>query len=108
MDFEYGVVDQVSPLIRRIVAENPGPFTYLGTGTYIVGAGEVAVIDPGPLMDEHLAAILKATEGEKIVAILTTHTHIDHSPLAPSIEGENRRDDLWAKRSANTFRLRGG
>jgi glyoxylase-like metal-dependent hydrolase (beta-lactamase superfamily II) len=82
MSFAYGVADQVSPLIRRVVAENPGPFTYLGTGTYIVGAGEVAVIDPGPLMDDHLAALLKATEGERIVAILTTHTHIDHSPLA--------------------------
>jgi len=82
MSFAYGAADQVSPLIRRVVAENPGPFTYLGTGTYIVGAGEVAVIDPGPMMDDHLAAILKATEGERIVAILTTHTHIDHSPLA--------------------------
>ena len=88
MNFEYGAVDQVSPLIRRIVAENPGPFTYLGTGTYIVGAGEVAVIDPGPFMDEHLAAILKATEGEKIVAILTTHTHIDHSPLAHPLKAK--------------------
>ncbi len=82
MSFAYGAVDQVSPLIRRVVAENPGPFTYLGTGTYIVGAGEVAVIDPGPLMDAHLAALLRAIEGERIAAILTTHTHIDHSPLA--------------------------
>jgi glyoxylase-like metal-dependent hydrolase (beta-lactamase superfamily II) len=82
MAFEYGVVDQVSPLIRRVVANNPGPFTYLGTGTYIVGSGEVAVIDPGPLLDAHLDAILKATTRETIVAILTTHTHVDHSPLA--------------------------
>jgi glyoxylase-like metal-dependent hydrolase (beta-lactamase superfamily II) len=86
MAFAYGVADQVSPLIRRVVAENPGPFTYLGTGTYIVGRGDVAVIDPGPLMDAHLAAILKATEGERIVAILTTHTHIDHSPLASPLQ----------------------
>ena len=82
MTFDYGVVDQVSPLIRRVVANNPGPFTYLGTGTYIVGKGDVAVIDPGPLMDDHLAAISKALDGERIGAILTTHTHIDHSPLA--------------------------
>ena len=88
MTFEYGAVDQISPLIRRVVADNPGPFTYLGTGTYIVGRGEVAVIDPGPLMDDHLEAILRATEGETIVAILTTHTHIDHSPLAHPLKNQ--------------------
>ncbi len=86
MRFAYGVADQVSPLIRRVVADNPGPFTYLGTGTYIVGAGEVAVIDPGPLLDEHLAAVLKTTQGERITAIFTTHTHIDHSPLARPLQ----------------------
>lgn len=81
--FEYGKADQVSPLIRRVVANNPGPFTYLGTGTYIVGRGEVAVIDPGPDMDDHLEAILGALEpGEKITHILITHHHSDHSPLA--------------------------
>ncbi len=80
--FDYGRPDQVSPLIRRVVAQNPGPFTYLGTGTYIVGRGEVAVIDPGPADPAHLAALLAATAGERIVTILTTHTHADHSPLA--------------------------
>ena len=82
MQFEYGRPDQVSPLIRRVVANNPGPFTFLGTGTYIIGDGELAVIDPGPDDPAHLDAILKATEGETISAILITHTHIDHSPLA--------------------------
>ena len=82
MRFEYGVADQVSPSIRRVVANNPGPFTYLGTGTYIVGHGEVAVIDPGPLEAAHLDAILNTIGGERVTAILTTHTHIDHSPLA--------------------------
>jgi glyoxylase-like metal-dependent hydrolase (beta-lactamase superfamily II) len=82
MAFEYGEAQAVSPLIRRVVANNPGPFTYLGTGTYIVGRGEVAVIDPGPLLDEHLEALLAATAGERVTAILTTHTHVDHSPLA--------------------------
>ena len=80
--FEYGRADQVSPLIRRVVAHNPGPFTFTGTGTYIVGRGEVAVIDPGPDLPEHLEAILAATDGEKIAAILVTHNHADHSPLA--------------------------
>lgn len=81
-DFAYGRCDQVSPLIRRVVAANPGPFTFTGTGTYIVGQGMVAVIDPGPMLDEHLAALLRALEGETVSHILVTHTHSDHSPLA--------------------------
>jgi glyoxylase-like metal-dependent hydrolase (beta-lactamase superfamily II) len=80
--FEYGACDQVSPLIRRVVANNPGPFTFLGTGTYIIGKGQVAVIDPGPDLPEHLEAILAATAGETITDILITHHHSDHSPLA--------------------------
>ena len=79
MTFEYGRSDAVSPLIRRVVADNPGPFTFLGTGTYIVGHGEVAVIDPGPDIDAHLEAILAATAGERISHILVTHHHIDLS-----------------------------
>jgi glyoxylase-like metal-dependent hydrolase (beta-lactamase superfamily II) len=82
MDFAYGRPDQVSPLIRRVVADNPGPFTYRGTGTYIVGKGTVAVIDPGPALEAHLAALLAALEGERVSHILVTHTHADHSPLA--------------------------
>ena len=82
IEFDYGACDQVSPLIRRVVANNPGPFTFKGTGTYIVGKGEVAVIDPGPDLPDHLAAILSAVEGERITAILITHHHSDHSPLA--------------------------
>lgn len=83
IQFEYGVCDQVSPLIRRVVARNPGPFTFMGTGTYIIGRGEVAVIDPGPDLPEHLEAILAALEpGERVTHILVTHHHSDHSPLA--------------------------
>jgi glyoxylase-like metal-dependent hydrolase (beta-lactamase superfamily II) len=80
--FEYGVPEQVSPLIRRVVANNPSPFSYLGTGTYIVGRGEVAVIDPGPALPAHLDAILATIAGETVKAILVTHNHSDHSPLA--------------------------
>lgn len=80
--FTYGVVDHVSPLIRRVVANNPGPFTFTGTGTYIVGSGEVAVIDPGPADEAHLAALLDALQGERVSQILVTHSHADHSPLA--------------------------
>jgi len=82
LHFAYGRCDQASPLIRRVIANNPGPFTFLGTGTYIVGQGEVAVIDPGPDDPKHLAAILAATEGERITHIAVTHHHSDHSPLA--------------------------
>jgi glyoxylase-like metal-dependent hydrolase (beta-lactamase superfamily II) len=82
IQFEYGACDQVSPLIRRVIANNPGPFTYTGTGTYIVGRGEVAVIDPGPDDPQHLEAILAAMPGERVTAIVITHHHSDHSPLA--------------------------
>ena len=82
IDIEYGRCDQVSPLIWRVTADNPGPFTFKGTGTYIVGHGEVAVIDPGPDDAAHLAAILAAIAGETVRAIVITHHHSDHSPLA--------------------------
>lgn len=81
-DFAYGRPDPVSPLIRRVVAENPGPFTFTGTGTYIVGQGTVAVIDPGPPLAAHLEALMAALENETVSHILVTHTHADHSPLA--------------------------
>ena len=79
-DFEYGVPDVLSPLIRRVIAENPSPFTFRGTGTFIVGHGDVAVIDPGPLDENHIDSILAATKGENITHIFITHTHSDHSP----------------------------
>ena len=86
IDIDYGRCDELSPLIRRVTANNPGPFTYLGTGTYIIGRGDVAVIDPGPIDDAHLTAILAATEGERITHIPITHTHNDHSPLAAALK----------------------
>ena len=82
VEFEYGAVDQVSPMIRRVICNNPGGFTFHGTGTYIIGRGEVAVVDPGPLDDAHIAALEKAVEGETVSHILITHTHRDHSPAA--------------------------
>jgi len=86
MKFDYGVSDELSPLIRRVVAHNPSPFTYLGTGTYIIGRGHVAVVDPGPLLDEHVAAIMAALPGETVTHILITHTHSDHSPAAKPLK----------------------
>jgi glyoxylase-like metal-dependent hydrolase (beta-lactamase superfamily II) len=78
----YGAAEPVSPLVRRVIAENPSKYSYRGTGTYIVGRGEVAVIDPGPELESHREALVKALAGEKVVAILVTHCHSDHSPLA--------------------------
>jgi len=82
LDFEYGRMDQLTPNIRRVIANNPGSFSFLGTGTYIIGTGEVAVIDPGPLLDDHIRAILDGLGDEKVSHILITHTHMDHSPAA--------------------------
>jgi glyoxylase-like metal-dependent hydrolase (beta-lactamase superfamily II) len=79
---EPGRVVSLSPLVRRIVAPNPSPFTFTGTCAYIVGRGEVAVIDPGPDDPAHRAAILAAVAGERVTHVLVTHTHHDHSPGA--------------------------
>ena len=79
-DLPPGRVDPVLPGIRRIVAPNPSPFTFTGTVTYIVGHGRVAVIDPGPEDEGHVAAILEAVGDETVSHILVTHTHRDHSP----------------------------
>ncbi|WP_237215532.1 MBL fold metallo-hydrolase [Falsiroseomonas oryziterrae] len=81
----HGEAEQVAPLVRRILCANPGPFTFRGTNTYLIGRGEVAVLDPGPADAAHLAAILRATEGERITRILVTHTHRDHSPGAAAL-----------------------
>ena len=76
----------MEPLVRRLLAPNPSPFTYTGTETYMVGKGEVAVIDPGPDLPDHVEAILAAIEGERVIAILCTHTHRDHSPAARALK----------------------
>lgn len=78
----YGDAVLVSPLIRRVIAENPSKYTYRGTGTYIVGNGDVAVIDPGPILDSHRQALERALGASRVVAIVITHCHSDHSPLA--------------------------
>ena len=81
-EFRYGIVEPVTDGIRRIVARNPGPFTGPGTGTYIIGRGEVAVIDPGPMLPDHVDALLAGLGEETVSHILVTHTHADHSPAA--------------------------
>ncbi len=76
----HGEAAEVAPLVRRLLCGNPGPFTFRGTNTWLIGRGDVAVLDPGPEDPAHLAAILRATEGERITRILVSHTHRDHSP----------------------------
>lgn len=78
-----GTVERVEPLVGRLLADNPSPFTYTGTQTYFVGGAEgMAVIDPGPDSEAHLAALYAAIGDAKVVAIMCTHTHRDHSPAA--------------------------
>jgi glyoxylase-like metal-dependent hydrolase (beta-lactamase superfamily II) len=85
-DPRYGERVQVTPLIARVVADNPGPFTFTGTGTYIVGERDVAVIDPGPDLPEHIEALKRALDGRRVSHILVTHTHSDHSPAAQPLK----------------------
>lgn len=86
IDPAYGQVVQLSPLVRRVVCNNPGRFTFTGTGTYIIGRGQVAVVDPGPDDDDHVAALLAAVSGEEVSHIVITHTHNDHSPAAHALQ----------------------
>ncbi|MBV8972252.1 MAG: MBL fold metallo-hydrolase [Sphingomonadaceae bacterium] len=83
---DYGHVETLSPLVRRVLAHNPGPFTYTGTGTYIVGRGTVAIVDPGPDDPAHIAALLAAVAGETVSHLVVTHTHRDHSPAAVAVK----------------------
>lgn len=82
----YGRVEQLSPLVRRVLARNPSPFTFTGTGTYIIGRGEVAIIDPGPADPAHIDAVAEAVAGERVRFHLITHTHLDHSPAAAPLQ----------------------
>ena len=87
--FEYGASTEIAPLVRRVIAENPSKFTYHGTGTYIVGQGDVVVIDPGPSLDSHRDALWAALRGDTVRSILVTHCHADHSPLAAWLSSES-------------------
>jgi glyoxylase-like metal-dependent hydrolase (beta-lactamase superfamily II) len=82
VDAPYAKVEELEPGIARVLAHNPSAFTYYGTQTYLAGTNELAVIDPGPDLPEHLDALEKAIAGRKVAAIMCTHTHRDHSPAA--------------------------
>jgi glyoxylase-like metal-dependent hydrolase (beta-lactamase superfamily II) len=80
VDAPYAILEELEPGIARVLAHNPSAFTYYGTQTYIVGNAELAVIDPGPDLPDHLDALEKAIGGRRLLAIMCTHTHRDHSP----------------------------
>ncbi len=89
MNFEYGVPSELYPGVVRLVANNPGPFTFKGTNTYLLGQGQsVALIDPGPEDAAHLDAIMRATRGKRIASIIITHTHRDHIDGLPRLKAE--------------------
>lgn len=82
MDAPYALLERLEPGIVRVLAHNPSAFTYTGTQTYLVGEAQVAVIDPGPDLPDHVDALLGAIGGRPLAAIVCTHTHRDHSPAA--------------------------
>src|SRR3569623_3483378 len=86
LDLAADTVDEPVPVVRRVMANNPGPFTFKGTLSYIVGRGKVAIVDPGPDDPAHIGALLDAVRGEPVTHIFVTHTHRDHSPAVPAIK----------------------
>lgn len=84
----YGHAVAVAPLVQRITVNNPSPFTFHGTNSYIVGEGSVAVIDPGPEDEAHFDALMRALAGRAVSHIAVSHTHRDHSPLARRLKAE--------------------
>lgn len=87
LDVEPGTLVRLSPLVSRVLAPNPGPFTFRGTGVYILGAGaRVAVIDPGPALADHIESLKRVLGPRQVSHILITHTHRDHSPAAQALK----------------------
>ena len=84
----------VAPGVRRVLCNNPSPFTFKGTVSYVVGRGNVAIIDPGPEDPIHSAALLEAVRGETVTHIFVTHTHRDHSPAVPAIKAASGAEVL--------------
>jgi len=85
-DFPTGELIPLEPLVARVLAPNPSPYTFTGTQTHLVGTTDLAIIDPGPDDPAHLDALLAAIAGRPVTAILITHTHRDHSPLSRALK----------------------
>ncbi|HZL31433.1 MAG TPA: MBL fold metallo-hydrolase [Pseudolabrys sp.] len=86
LDLAPDTVDEPMPGLRRVMANNPSPFTFKGTISYIIGKGKVAIVDPGPNDPAHIGALLNAVRGETVTHIFVTHTHRDHSPAVPAVK----------------------
>jgi glyoxylase-like metal-dependent hydrolase (beta-lactamase superfamily II) len=86
LDLAPGRAEEVMPGVRRLLCDNPSPFTFKGTMSYIIGRGQVAIVDPGPENEAHITALLNAVRGETVTHIFVTHTHRDHSPSVPRIK----------------------
>lgn len=88
MDFAYATPEEVADGVTRVMARNPSPFTLYGTGTFVVGRDRLAIVDPGPALDEHVDAVLRTVDGRPVSHIFVTHTHRDHSPAADILKAE--------------------
>src|SRR5688572_7551178 len=101
MDFAYGVPRELAPGVVRLVANNPSPFTFKGTNTYILGGDDLVLIDPGPGDADHLKAILATIGRRRLGHILLTHTHRDHvDGLAPLVAATGARTAGFGRRAA--------
>jgi glyoxylase-like metal-dependent hydrolase (beta-lactamase superfamily II) len=96
-DNASGRLTRVAPRVRRLIANNPSPFTSTGTCSYLIGDEQIAIVDPGPLDEAHIEALLRAADGAKIAHILVTHTHRDHSPAAARIKAATGAPILGAR-----------
>lgn len=101
MDFQYGVLQRIAPGLRRLVCNNPSPFTFKGTNLYVIGDGRVAVIDPGPASGEQLDVLCDALKGETITHILVTHCHADHSGAADALKARTGAPTCGMPRGAS-------
>lgn len=104
---ETGAIEEIAPGIRRLIAPNPGPFTFTGTCTYLVGTSDLVIVDPGPADDAHLARLMLAVGSAQVAAILVTHTHRDHSPLARALRDRSGAEIIGCAphRAARALRL---
>jgi len=98
----HGEAVEVAPDVRRVTAPNAGPYTFRGTNTFLIGDGDLLVLDPGPDQPAHIDALLRAIDGAKVAAILVTHSHYDHSQAAPHLKTLTGATILAARRRALT------
>lgn len=105
MNFAYGEPAEMAPGIHRLVANNPGPFTFKGTNTYLIGTRELALVDPGPGTAEHHEAILRAAGGRPITHIFVTHTHRDHTDGLARLKAETGASTLALPRPSGTLAM---